>query len=111
MSGVIGIGRMQKGGEIGAGWRGAGGHAYSKLSQVRAVQCWATSDTESSPTLVPLSGGGVIGERGKKGEEESERGQRQGAAHEDEGRLQEGGDGAGWRGVARVAMLTSTEGR
>ena len=47
MSGVIGIGRVQKGGE-----NGAGGHAYSKKSLVRPLQCWATSETESSVTLV-----------------------------------------------------------
>ena len=52
MSGVIGIGRVQKGGEDGAGWRGAGGHAYFKSSVVRPVQCWATSETESSVTFL-----------------------------------------------------------
>ena len=61
MSGVIGIGRVQKGGENGAGWRGAGGHAYVKKSLVRPLQFWATSETESSVTLVSLSGGGVVG--------------------------------------------------
>ena len=61
-------------GEDGAGWRGAGGHAYVKSSEVRPVQCWATSETESSVTLVLLSGGGVVGGWGANGEEESERG-------------------------------------
>ena len=67
MSGVIGIGRVQKGGENGAGWRGAGGHAYVKESVVRPLQCWATSETESSVTLVFLSGGGVVGGWGAGG--------------------------------------------
>ena len=52
MSGVIGMGRVQKGRETGAGWRGAGGHTYRPPNQVRAVQFWATSETESSVTFL-----------------------------------------------------------
>ena len=109
MSGVIGIGRVRKGGEDGAGWRGAGGHAYYKLSAVRPLQCWATSEPESSVTLVPLSGGGVVGGWGADGEEKSERGQRQGAAYQDEGRPRR--ERMGRAGVVRVAMRTSRRAR
>ena len=104
MSGVIGIGRVQKGGENGAGWRGAGGHAYFKTRLVRPLQCWATSETESSVTLVSLSGGGVgwwVGGRWGGGERERA---AAGAAHDDEGRPRK--ERMGRAGVVRVAMLT-----
>ena len=109
MSGVIGIRRVQKGGENGAGWRGAGGHAYAKERWVRPLQFWATSETESSVTLVPLSGGGVVGGCGGRwGGGERERA-AVGGAYQDEGRPRK--ERMGRAGVARVAMRTPSRGR
>ena len=63
---------------------------------MRPLQCWATSETESSVTLVRLSGGGVVGGWGADGEEESERGQRRGRRIGTRG-------GRGRRGWGRLA--------